>query len=1118
MAISSFGDSDDDAVSMPQAPARVVSSFGDEADDALVQPQGVQRVGRHQLPQTMTQDHAPTALGDVGRGLLRGVGGAAQAGVGIADILSGGAAGQLAEQSGYYNPRQADARLNQQDTPELQQARRELEQAQGFTGTIQSVLGNPRLITEALAQAAPSMLLGGGVGRGVVAAGQLAGRAVPAIAAAGIGEGAVSAGQQAEQTRQTTGGLTAGQAGLAVGAGALTGLLGAAGARLGRAMGIADIDAQLAGVDGVNVAKGLVNRVLAGAGIESIEELSQSAQEQVLGNIAQGRQPMEGVGQAAAMGGVVGGLMGGAAGLRRPAVGQPVQAPDLVTQQPIQQAQAQAVPSAPMAPQQAASAPAAPAPALAQPAPSPAIPFAASQDISPLLDKLGVQGEQRTQTLDLLRPSEADIEARRRGVLPLDEQRKLADLIGLEGAKAQSLTHQIGQTWNAEQIFAGTDLVRNRLASILDLQQRIANRQATDADKALFVEHIDDYRRAASALMATRAEAGRALAALRRTPNLGQASDIAKALEKAGGADNVDKLAGALGEAIKAGGLKGAGKVLKGGPGLIDFYWRSALLTGLGTHTANFVGNLGMLPLGVGQRYVAAGIGTAKRAVGLPGATTFGEANAYTAGLAGSVLDGLRAATKGWQTGESQNVMSVNLDDIQTSVGLSADPNAPKMQRMFGIPFRALAAGDSLFGTINAGAERYASAHRTALAEKRDGKLPAGVTVQGRTQQLYANPTPEIIEDAGRHAARMTFNSKAGALVQGFQVAKQRMPILGLLAPFTRTPSNIVHTVTGDLARRETYEEFRGKHGQARQEQAVARVLTAASMVAVAAQMAATGQLTGSAPSDEKEREAFYNSGKQPFSVRIGDRWVSYQRLEPFSSWLGLATDLTRMDTTHKDAAEVAGQVMGTFYQNILQKSFMRGLNDFLNALSRPEQYGAGFGTRLGASLVQPLSILSQAASAADPYMRQPEGLTESIMYRTPGLRQQLSEKLDMFGRPVRNPAQGLAYMIGGVRSSEASNDPLDIEVDRLGWAPPEVPTSIANAKKEYPLTAELQREWAQLRGRLLHNKVRQAMASSNWKRLNDDQKRDRLSKLAREARDAVKMKLLPKIVRSARK
>lgn len=1115
MAISSFGDSDDDAVTVAQAPARAVSSFGDEADDDLVQqPAGVQRVGRHQLPAGVTQDHGPTALGDVGRGLLRGVGGAAQGLAGLADIASGGAAGQAAEASGFYSPRQADARLNAQDTPELQQAREQMQRAQGFTDTLGVLAQNPRLLAEQIAQAAPSMLLGGGVGGGVVAAGRLAGRAVPGMVAAGIGEGAVAAGQQAEQTRQQTGTLTPGQAGLAVGAGALTGLLGAAGARLGRAFGVQDIDAQLAGANGVDVAKGLVNRVLAGTGIESIEELSQSTQEQVLSNLAQGRPAFEGVGKQAALGGVVGSVMGGSAGLRRPAVGQPVQAqpevPATVTQQPVQQAQAQAVPSAPIAPQQAASAPAA---SLMQPAPlpaQPAVPFAGSRDVRPLFASMGMDPQQMTRSLDLLRPVEEDINLQRRGVQSWEETGQLAGLTGL--TIDQLRKHRAGVLFNAEEQVAATRLLRDKTTRVLELGDMIKRGTAGEVDQANFLQQLADLRTAQRAVMASRAEIGRAMNVMRA--DVTSMKEASRILESVGGANGAKAIADAITTAARVGGVEAAAKMTRHAGS--DLFWtpyKSALLSSPDTHIVNVVSNLFTAALQVPTRTLAGGIGAAKRLAtgGRAGETRMGEAAYQLAGAVEGAVLGARGAVESWRTGADAFGLDANK--------FEGYRNDLPGQKVWGVPLRLLQSEDAFFKFLNDGMERYSVAYRMAANELK-GQGPAAV--HKRVQELIANPPKELVE-AGQDAALFaTFNNSAGKITQAVNNLRLALPggTGNLVVPFLRTPANLITYAVKHSPAAPIFKQVRSDiaAGGARQETALARMGIGSLLIGLGAFGAMSGNLTGGGPQDKEERRAWLAAGNQPYSIRINGQWYDYSRIEPFASLVGIASDVA---AGAQDQALGLGELIKAIGRNFTSKTWLQGLSGVMQAMTDPDRYAESWLNRTAATVLQPWTLLSHAGRYGDPYQRDSgDSFLGAMRYRLPGEtigREGLLPRLDDFGEPLPEPERQIGRAGPFKHVPAGTDDPVRREAGRLGWVPPKPQKSFDSGGQTYNLTPDQQHELAQLRGRLIHQAAQKMMASPVWKKLDNDQKRDALHKLAAKARDAVKMAMLPLLTKGNR-
>lgn len=253
------------------------------------------------------------ALGDTAVSAVKGAMVVPEAMVGMADLVTGGYAGKAAESLG-FRPKEAKAALDELYSPEQQAANREVQQAHGFVDTAAAALRNPSTIFHAAVESAPSLLPAGAVARGALALAPRMGGAL----AAGIGEGVVSAGQTAEQVRQETadGLLTAGQSALAAGSGGLTGIIGSVAGKVANRLGIGDVNQLVAGVrrEGPEAQKAFARKLLEGFATEGVlQELPQSAQEQIAQNVALGKPWDEGVGNAAAMGALAGGAMGGAA-------------------------------------------------------------------------------------------------------------------------------------------------------------------------------------------------------------------------------------------------------------------------------------------------------------------------------------------------------------------------------------------------------------------------------------------------------------------------------------------------------------------------------------------------------------------------------------------------------------------------------------------------------------------------------------------------------------------------------------------------------------------------------------------------------------------------------------
>jgi hypothetical protein len=296
--------------------------------------------------------------GDVGIKLAQGVVDLGASAVGLGSLATGGLLGQGMRAIG-YDPKTTNAMLGEYLSESQKASDDKVQQADGFMNTLAAAANNPRAILGSVAESAPGMLAGMGVtsavARGIAAKAALAtvegaaasaaelaaGRsaahatqgalgtaagktaASDAVEAAGakllgLGaatEGAQSAGQIADDA-QAAGRAWSDYALPAVAAGTITAGIGYG---AGRLMG--DSATQLAtGARSTGVKGNMAARLGKEAFSEGVlEEMPQSAQEQVFTNIAQGEADNgKGVGNAAATGLLVGGAMGAGMGVMQP--------------------------------------------------------------------------------------------------------------------------------------------------------------------------------------------------------------------------------------------------------------------------------------------------------------------------------------------------------------------------------------------------------------------------------------------------------------------------------------------------------------------------------------------------------------------------------------------------------------------------------------------------------------------------------------------------------------------------------------------------------------------------------------------------------------------------------
>lgn len=379
-------------------------------------------------------------LADVPIGLVGGVAGLVNAGVGLGDIATGGTVGNAVDAAGsvadkislpdalrptrwqdkiqsYYSPEMkgAKAAAHQAAVDAEQQAKTEGADWKGqigasALGSLKGIAENPRaglaFVTEnyggmkAIAKGTEKVLgrylpeIDAAVKSGAMTQAQadariadLAGKISP------VGEGILTAGQGAHQVREENPNATASDFLMQAPAGLITGAIARG---VGKIPGLENAESTMA-LNAMNRQSGFTGNAIkrVGKGVLSegvLQEVPQSAQEQAWVNAATGKPLQEGVGEAAVQGLVAGGALGGgAAGMSALTRGE---SPAPQTQPGTGGASTIGAPGAPGVP--ASGQPG--APASGQPASGqPAVPVAAGAPASPAATQNMAGGAQASQ-------------------------------------------------------------------------------------------------------------------------------------------------------------------------------------------------------------------------------------------------------------------------------------------------------------------------------------------------------------------------------------------------------------------------------------------------------------------------------------------------------------------------------------------------------------------------------------------------------------------------------------------------------------------------------------------------------------------------------------------------
>jgi hypothetical protein len=227
--------------------------------------------------------------------------------------------------AGKFEPEQWTKQLEQQKSPQAQQANQAVQQAQGFGGTLSALAEHPEYIPDQVVQSGPGTLMAGGMARGaaesVLPALQSGVKAIAAKAGtyvAGVGgmmEGAQQSGQMLDKAREQ--GQSPDEiAPYAAGAGLVDALIVGLASKI---PGFKDASMSIAeaGLGATRAGKMVAAKEVAKTAFSEgvLEELPQSMQEQIFQNLADGKPWDEGVANAGVIGAVVGGIQGGGAHL-----------------------------------------------------------------------------------------------------------------------------------------------------------------------------------------------------------------------------------------------------------------------------------------------------------------------------------------------------------------------------------------------------------------------------------------------------------------------------------------------------------------------------------------------------------------------------------------------------------------------------------------------------------------------------------------------------------------------------------------------------------------------------------------------------------------------------------
>ena len=294
--------------------------------------------------------------------------------------------------------------------------------------------------------------------------------------------------------------------------------------------------------------------------------------------------------------------------------------------------------------------------------------------------------------------------------------------------------------------------------------------------------------------------------------------------------------------------------------------------------------------------------------------------------------------------------------------------------------------------------------------------------VRDYVEKNFDDSKSALMQYAQDEARYVTFTTeREEGLGKGLEELVNKNKNLGLrfILPFVRTPTNILsfalerlpftylNPLTISQSKR-LLDEIKDPdpiiRAQARGKITTAAMVTYALYDVVNSNDSA---ITGGGPKNEKEKAALQATGWKPYSIKIGDTYVSYQRLDPIATPLGVIADLAQVGkdisaTESKDDMKLIQHGFDAFIiamtRNVTNKSYLAGIQNFTDALSDPERYAQRFGNNFVSSFVP--NLLSQFADSDEQVMKETRGVGDAIL-RKIGARGSLDAKRNILGEEI---------------------------------------------------------------------------------------------------------------------
>lgn len=536
--------------------------------------------------------------------------------------------------------------------------------------------------------------------------------------------------------------------------------------------------------------------------------------------------------------------------------------------------------------------------------------------------------------------------------------------------------------------------------------------------------------------------------------------------------------------------------------------WKAGLLTGVKTSGLNILSNISHsasevikdVPGALVDRIVS--IFTGKRALV---ATTKGLGKGAKTGVA-----------KGWdylKTGFDERDIGTKLDYRKVNFGKSKLAKA--IQTYEESVFRLLGSEDQPFYY----GAKARSLYSQAIAKAKNAGLK-GKEAKTFIDNLVENPTDDMIKYATLDAETAVFQNKTtlGQMAK----AVQNLPGGQIVLPFGKTPSAVATQILNyspvGIVKTIAKNVGKGKFDQRLFSQGLGRGLTGTAVLWLGTQLFNNDMVSTSYPISEKERKQWELEGRQANSIKINGKWRNAGVLGPAGLLLVIGG---HMQEGINDTGSFTGglaQASGGVGSTLTDQTFLRGINQTIEAIQDPQRSFSGWASSLAGSIIP--TLVADISRSTDRYERRAPTPATRIASRLPGTRQTLEPKVDTFGKEIETP-DFFTAMFDPTRPTQPTadaNDPVVRELKRLREAGyPATPTQLGPNKGYESLTPEENTYLYQISGRYARRAIEDIIETSAYKGADDEMKEKLIGDAVNRSRVESRARALLRFTRGLR-